>query len=826
MFSVVRMSGVLAGCVALSLLVAAPDATAQANSVRQTLDRVHAYTPTELIEMNYERRDEVLDFLARGVRGTSLVQCKLTGAGGLYCLDGDVLWNWPNPADPPSTPGWRNEVLKCSTVTAETLRRASCSGMTVGLDGKVYLAGRKGNSYTIFQSEIVGSAVQSTALYAGRPIVTDMELVEGETAAAFRPCAGTAPECAPRAGILAVESRSDLVFLPTEAPFVAVVLVPRSLWRLDREDLAGATLVQVSVPPAALGGLPTIENFAVATTTRGRVLVKRIATTDPVDATVLTKTQNRTSLPPIVTSVANVTGFRDAPTCSSTQGFPVRASAATGGSTGFVYVADRAGCVVHQLRVLRSGSSIDLDLNVPAAGSVLPLPTLRTLASSGSYSPTYPGSTPTSFPVAGLTVAPGIDVDLLDCGANDPRCPVTKSNNDDISSELVGVRLVEGTPSRAVVFQVLGFPDCRYPQTDWPQALKDACVPGPGETIVQGPAGQPAAQRLNIVPLLPTSVTSQFGRNGLPPLPAELWISGSYVARADRDVGVDYTFDGFFVITENGAQFRETFFFNFDVPLLENPALTTAQAAALRRCEPTEYDGWNPAMPVVTKDLQKLLDWTVIANVSEKKRSVGREYVSRLVNDGCVNPSRSAQDSLSFLPYNLVLSPDTHAPSSYSPDAWYDWTSAWTPASPPPPTASLVYTPNNDAVFARLVLRLFADLEYVQRVYACPPVPNAPIGDCTQLSSTRENAQQKLEKCVEAAFVPKSSAGSENCQAVVSQLQNYRGQLPVSTPPNDVDNRVGELKARVDTLLHVFETRFLNSIPPAGFCVEEGSCPP
>ena len=79
----------------------------------------------------------------------------------------------------------------------------------------------------------------------------------------------------------------------------------------------------------------------------------------------------------------------------------------------------------------------------------------------------------------------------------------------------------------------------------------------------------------------------------------------------------------------------------------------------------------------------------------------------------------------------------------------------------------------------------------------------------------------KLDSCVNAAFQPKQSAGDQNCQSFVTQLTNYREALPTTTSPSDVANRLGELKVRVDVIRHVFDTRFLPSIPVVGFCREQ-----
>ncbi|MSQ91374.1 MAG: hypothetical protein EXR87_00350 [Gammaproteobacteria bacterium] len=183
-----------------------------------------------------------------------------------------------------------------------------------------------------------------------------------------------------------------------------------------------------------------------------------------------------------------------------------------------------------------------------------------------------------------------------------------------------------------------------------------------------------------------------------------------------------------------------------------------------------------------------------------------------LTNVGC-GTVVSKNPRLSLLPYNLEIAPDTYGPTILS-------------------TVKSVTT-GNDAVFARLVQSLYDDLEYVRRELACQqvdagggPAPPLSASVCNTLSSTWQNGKLKLDKCVNAAFQPKQSAGDENCQSFVSQLTNFRASLPATTSASDVANRLGELQVRVDVIRHVFDTRFLPSIPAAGFCRERNTCPP
>ncbi len=49
----------------------------------------------------------------------------------------------------------------------------------------------------------------------------------------------------------------------------------------------------------------------------------------------------------------------------------------------------------------------------------------------------------------------------------------------------------------------------------------------------------------------------------------------------------------------------------------------------------------------------------------------------------------------------------------------------------------------------------------------------------------------------------------------------FEDALPAAPYAADVANRLGELKSRVEILQHLYDTRFLPSIPKGGFCREK-----
>jgi hypothetical protein len=57
-------------------------------------------------------------------------------------------------------------------------------------------------------------------------------------------------------------------------------------------------------------------------------------------------------------------------------------------------------------------------------------------------------------------------------------------------------------------------------------------------------------------------------------------------------------------------------------------------------------------------------------------------------------------------------------------------------------------------------------------------------------------------------------------------VEQYFAQLPETAGGPDVANRLGEQKARVETWLHVWDTRYIPSIKNQGFCAERKKCTP
>ena len=291
----------------------------------------------------------------------------------------------------------------------------------------------------------------------------------------------------------------------------------------------------------------------------------------------------------------------------------------------------------------------------------------------------------------------------------------------------------------------------------------------------------PTSSILNVTPLLPVEITALFNSSGIPPkgLPRML-ISPQY--RAQNEQG--FLFEALFGITDDGVVFQGTFDLLFDVgKLIGNPDDKLGCG----------YDYSEAKKPN--------LDWDVITTVSERVITAGgpgslapptagnpdNRYVDMLVNTGCINPTKGSGDRWSMYAYNLEI------------------------------------TPNKDDVFAQLLLKLFDDLDKTRAELACKQVDTtgaAPLSTkvCSALKTQWSATKIKLDKCYKASIQPKSSAGSENCQAFFTQLKGYQTILNgASTSGPDPANRLGELKARVNVLFHVYSDRFLPSIPANGF---------
>jgi hypothetical protein len=741
----------------LVLCTSALSTQVNASTTQQILDRVMVFSPSGVINLATGNTIRPPDFTDLEISGSSFSTCALTAVNGLYCLDGKSLRNWVNP----TSINLGVEVLNCADPALKLDNKPdACTGMTVDQAGNIWLAGKKKNTHSVIKVVKKGTACPSAAwatlaggqlcaleYYNGRPLLVDITPIDGDAAEEFRPCNG----CAPQAGVLGMEERKHAVFFPDPKTATPVVVVSSRDWGLvGKELLQDVALLQVTN-----GNL--IDSYIIATTSNGRILAKN----------------------PTVAGAArvlfNIPAERapGSQTCNSdAQQYGLRASS----TAELVFVSDRNYCQVVPLQP--DSGALGALVNVQENNVDVVLSTVDTTTNPDIV-----------LPPIGLAVAPGISFELTICELS---CTVVLGKGGTKAATFENMQLVDESVSGATLFQIKGIPDCRYLSVaDYP----DCGLPGVIVTGVPGAHGNvlctvacpPAAQWLNVTPLLPTIVGSAFtaSRGGGATLP-QLLISPQHRGQARNG----HVFEALFVVTHPLARFSGVFSTEYDVPALENSASSLG-------CLP---------------DQSNLLAWDIATDVSEVYVSTGGRYVDMLINTGC-GSLKGTGVRVSLLPYNLEITPDTYGPTLLS--------------------TAPVLTSGNDAVFARLLQRLYDELGYAQRELACKQVDPVPSGGaaplsanlCSTLSSIWLNGKLKLDDCVLAGFQPKQSAGDQNCQAFVSQVTNFGARVPTTTPLHDVANRVGELRARISTLLHVYQVRYLPSIPANGFCRETNSNP-
>jgi hypothetical protein len=171
-----------------------------------------------------------------------------------------------------------------------------------------------------------------------------------------------------------------------------------------------------------------------------------------------------------------------------------------------------------------------------------------------------------------------------------------------------------------------------------------------------------------------------------------------------------------------------------------------------------------------------------------------------LVTVGCFNPTQISGGRWSAYSYNLEIDDSRHG----------------------------------DGVYAVLLRSLVEDLVKTQQNAACRDIDNGADNEppplststCGSLLSRWQSAYEKLDRCIVGATYPRQSEAVNNCQSFVSQFQQYQSTLgsAVRNGP-DVANRIGELIARAKVVLYVYESHFLPSIPPDGFCDISATCP-
>ncbi len=412
-----------------------------------------------------------------------------------------------------------------------------------------------------------------------------------------------------------------------------------------------------------------------------------------------------------------------------------------------------------------------------------------------------PGTNESDFAVGRINVAAQGLLHLPDCSG--PTGCVVAIVDGQVGFSLNSVQVQNPGGSLDAIVLPVSLPDCRY----IPQVCL-AMLPPAGDSAASDDAARsllislgvirpldpngpnrlnPAAQQLNVKPLLPTEVTSLFDSSGTPPngLP-NLYVGSRWRAQSINS----FWFDGYFFRTDTGIVFSNVFEGLIDVSVLTGHELG---------CFP---------------DTNNLLAWDVIATVSELASSGATGHVDSMINVGCINPTKVAGTRLSLYSINFELARDTWGPTIISKT----------------PTVTV----NNDAVFARLVQSLWKDLGDVRSNFACrqaDPVASGGLPPlsatvCSQLATLWSAAVGKIDACVVASFSPVSATGTRACAKAKTAVSDFEAALPAAAAGPDPYNRLGELKARTNVFQHVWDERFLLSIKAAGFCRERGTCPP
>ena len=196
----------------------------------------------------------------------------------------------------------------------------------------------------------------------------------------------------------------------------------------------------------------------------------------------------------------------------------------------------------------------------------------------------------------GLTVAPGNSVDLADCRTTTPCTVIPGATGEPPAVTFDQVKLANDSPTGVTVYQIRGLIDCRYAPVDCSNLLGVSPIgtaPFDNNEYVEGLIGagiiipldpskpslaknryRPAAQLLNVTPMLPEDVTSLFSESGGLP---DLQISRTYRAQRGRSAR-PFRFDALFYKTAKGQVFVDTLFTDIEVNQLSS---TTSSVATL-----------------------------------------------------------------------------------------------------------------------------------------------------------------------------------------------------------------------------------------------------
>jgi hypothetical protein len=762
-------------------------AFAQATAVQpfQTLDRVNVYNKSNVLEMEFDNPARSFDFATLGVApatATGFKACQVTASQALYCIDGTEVRYWAKSLE---ASGVGTRLFGCGDVGFDSSGADACIGVTVDLSGAIWLSGRKGAGYALVRAvpTISGNCPVGQALAGSYCAVTvgtfanrffDLSVIDGDAGVAFKGPGGVTG-----AGVLALSSTDDpaevtnnrLIFFPTPAgssgPVVPVTIASGSatwagLALQPGESMQSATLLQL--PPLTSGG--AIRNFALVATTRGRILATD--TVNPAAYQVFDIVASRRGTP---AGSAPVQCKLNAP-----QQYGIRASS----KSGRVYLSDRLFC--QSVALQSNGANPFLLGNVQEGGENLTF------------------STTAAYPPDATTLAPGVIVNLVTCGT---MCTLLYDAEGRPAAWLSDVQL-QSARAGMTLYQVKNLPDCRWiPQqcrelgfaaTDTSLVYDSA---GRGVALGDGRLGGSSANQffLNVTPLLPREITDQYVAGQPPPkgLPAML-ISPQFRAQQQND----FRFEALFGIPEAGVVFKQTFNGEFDVCRLTGGITQYGPDGAWRGCAAPGrelgcgYDYSEALKPNRRFDVTTVVSERYVSAVPGPMvvTTAPVKHVDTMANTGCYNPTKISGDRWSMYSYNLEVAPNT------------------------------------DAVFGKLVVSLYDDVEETRARLACTTYDagagNAPLSNsvCSKLRKLWLAGKAKLDACYSASIKPKSSAGSENCQAFLSQFRLFRDALdaaPIPPATQDPANRIGEMRKRSFVILHVFNERFLPSIPAEGF---------
>jgi hypothetical protein len=746
------------------LTLLAPSAHAvTAEATIQVLDQIDVFSSTALKRST----DTPVNLLDINPVGNDLRSCQ-NGRNGLTCLDGQQVRNWKVPKAIPTAPEPKT-LFSCEDDSfALDVKNGACTSLTTDVKGSIWIAGRKSStSHSLIQvTRKAGATCDAStegaplsgkiknvpytgteaaqycffARRSGRPLLLDISAFDGELADRFK-----------GRGILGVENRKTVVFFPSDGSAVFQVGAGKNDWSLaGNEQVLSAALLQREVQD---GAGTRVLNYGLITTSAGRVMWKNLdLTTAAVQVADVNSDTGSFPRGEICETNARRANF-----------FEIRAS----DTTGRVFIGNRNHCRVF------------------VASPVYSSDTMATLT------PNEAVATPATFKPEGISVSPGIAIDLANCAGSIDGCEFIKDGDDFnpdqtiAAASMTSVQLAS-TASGLIVFQIRNIPDCREPS----QASSPNCADALGRGIL---VPSPNGMYLNVTPLLPQQITDLFDSSGVRPtgLPP-LLISPRYRAQFQNG-GV---FDALFGVTDPDVVFRKTFTTQFDI----GDANLAGQQLG---CGLFEEGAPSPPFQ----------EWDIVTMVSERFTSVGGptgtvsgpggEHVDMLTNKDCFNPTKGAGTRWSMYAFNLQL--------AESSETDLDGVLKYTYSAP-------------RRYLGNLLKSLYMDLFEAQTKLACSNVdavgdsgvlPTAPplgTSACQTLESSWTGTKDKLFKCIDAAVDPKTSQFDQNCGAFDAQFPGYRSYVAGLNPTGaDPANRVGELAARLDVINHVFYGHFVNA---------------